>query len=270
MGAEVVKDARNFASRLDTMLGELTYAEAIDEADRDQIYALRYESYVAEGAIKPNSEERFHDDYDKLDNCWIFGVRLERQLVSCIRFHVISKASRKGPALDVFPDIVSPMVESGMTLVDPTRLVVSRQASRQHPELPYLTVRIACMAAEYFNAGCCLSTVRLEHLAFYQRIFGFVPVCEPRPYPTLNRAIALMVGDMERIRDRVAARYPVFTSTEAERIALFGRPGAGQFRAPPSVLAPTPAMAALVAAAARRDEERQIDRFNGRLSAILG
>jgi len=255
MGTEAVRDARSFASRMDDMLGELTYAEPIDEAERDQIYALRYESYLLEGAIEPNTGERFHDDYDRLDNCWIFGVRLGKNLVSSIRFHLISKASRKGPALDVFPDIVSPMVESGMTLVDPTRLVVSRQASRQHPELPYLTVRIAYMAAEYFNAGCCLATVRLEHLAFYQRIFGFVPVCDPRPYPTLNRPIALMVGDMGRIRDRVAEKYPVFTSTEAERIALFGRPGAGHFRAPSPVLAPTPAMADLVVAAARRDDE---------------
>jgi hypothetical protein len=165
-----------------------------------------------------------------MDNCWIFGVRYAGELVSAIRFHVISKASRKGPALDVFPDIVSPIVESGMTVVDPTRLVVSKAASRLHPELPYLTVRIACMAAEYFHAVKCLATVRVEHEAFYRRIFDFVPVTEPRPYPTLKRPIALMVGEMAHIRDRVAKRYPVFTSTEVEREALFDRPGANALR----------------------------------------
>jgi hypothetical protein len=249
MGVAVARDARSFASRLVDVLNDIEYAEAASEAERGEIFRLRYDSYLAEGAIDPNPEHLFTDDYDRLDNCWIFGVRLAGELVSSVRFHVISKASRKGPALDVFPDIVSPLVESGMTLVDPTRLVVSRAASRQHPELPYLTVRIACMASEYFNAGSCLATVRVEHLAFYQRIFGFVPVCDPRPYPTLKRPIALMIGDMREIRDRVADKYPVFTSTDEERLSLFGRPGAGFFRAP--ALPPTPAMAALAAAASR-------------------
>jgi hypothetical protein len=267
MGVAVARDARSFASRLEDVLNDIEYAEAASETEREEIFRLRYESYLAEGAIDPNPEHRFSDDYDKLDNCWIFGIKLAGELVSSVRFHVISKASRRGPALDVFPDIVSPMIESGMTLVDPTRLVVSRSASRHHPELPYLTVRIACMASEYFNAGSCLATVRVEHLAFYQRIFGFVPVCEPRPYPTLKRPIALMIGDMRQIRDRVADKYPVFTSTDAERLALFGRPGAGLFRAP--ALTPTPAMAALAAAANRASNGVKIEDVSDRSPATV-
>ncbi len=232
MGLHQAEGASSLSSRLSLALGEVTYHKVTDNKDRDEIFALRYHAYLAEGAIDPNPEMRFRDAYDDMDNCWIFGVRYAGELVSAIRFHVISKASRKGPALDVFPDIVSPIVESGMTVVDPTRLVVSRTASRLHPELPYLTVRIACMAAEYFNAVKCLATVRVEHEAFYQRIFNFVPMTEPRPYPTLKRPIALMVGEMEHIRERVATRYPVFTSSEAERDALFERPGAWALRAP--------------------------------------
>ncbi len=231
MGIELTGGESSLSSRLSAVLDDVTYHNASNARDRDAIYALRYQAYLAEGAIDPNAEKRFHDAYDEMDNCWIFGVHLHGELVSSIRFHVISKASRKGPALDVFPDIVSPIIESGMTIVDPTRLVVSREASRRHPELPYLTVRIACMAAEYFNAVKCLATVRVEHEAFYRRIFDFVPVCEPRPYPTLKRPIALMFGDMDHIRDRIAKRYPVFTSSEEERAELFERPGAHALRA---------------------------------------
>jgi hypothetical protein len=225
MGIELTAGESSLSSRLSAVLDFVTYHNASNAKDKDAIYALRYEAYLAEGAIDPNPEKRFHDAYDDMDNCWIFGVHLDGELVSAIRFHVISKQSRKGPALDVFPELVSPLIESGMTIVDPTRLVVSRDASRRHPELAYLTVRVACMAAEYFNAVKCLATVRVEHEAFYRRIFDFVPACAPRPYPTLKRPIALMFGDMDHIRDRVAKRYPVFTSSEAERADLFERPG---------------------------------------------
>jgi hypothetical protein len=232
MGIELTGSESSLSSRLSAVLDDVTYQHASNAEDLDAIYALRYQAYLAEGAIDPNPEKRFRDAYDEMDNCWIFGVHLHGELVSAIRFHVISKESRKGPALDVFPDIVSPLIESGMTIVDPTRLVVSREASRRHPELAYLTVRIACMAAEYFNAVKCLATVRVEHEAFYRRVFDFVPVCAPRPYPTLKRPIALMFGDMDHIRDRVAKRYPVFTSTEEERTELFERPGSHALRAP--------------------------------------
>ncbi len=245
MGLHQTEGVSPLSSRLSLVLNEVTYHNVTETKDKDDIFALRYQAYLAEGAIDPNPEKRFRDAYDDMDNCWIFGVRHAGELVSAIRFHVISKASRKGPALDVFPDIVSPIVESGMTVVDPTRLVVSKSASRLHPELPYLTVRIACMAAEYFNAVKCLATVRVEHEAFYRRIFDFVTVTAPRPYPTLKRPIALMVGEMDHIRDRVAKRYPVFTSTEAEREALFNRPGASALRAAlrqPSSMPPAPSL----------------------------
>ncbi|MCB1461480.1 MAG: hypothetical protein KDJ90_03395 [Nitratireductor sp.] len=205
------------------LLQQIDYREAASAAEKDRIYQLRYEAYRREDAIEPSLSRRFSDSYDKLANCWNFGIHIDNELVAAIRFHVISKAHRMGPALDVFPDIVSPFIESGMTIVDPTRLVVSERASQDFPGLPYVTVRIACMASEYFNAQYCLATVRVEHMAFYKRIFGFETITEPRPYPTLKKPICLMTGDMDTIRDRVATRYPMFMSTFTERRLLFER-----------------------------------------------
>lgn len=224
MGTGMVQDTRSFAFRLTDYLQEIDYREASTPQELDQIFRLRYDAYRREDAIEPDSSKRFRDWYDELDNCWNFGIYMHSSLVSAIRFHVISKSSRKGPALDVFPDIVGPMIEKGMTVVDPTRLVVSEEASRQYRELPYVTVRIACMASEYFGAKYCLATVRVEHMAFYKRIFGFKTISEPRPYPTLKKPICLMTGDMGEIRDRVAVRYPLFMSSFTERRMLFDRP----------------------------------------------
>jgi N-acyl-L-homoserine lactone synthetase len=215
--------------RLRDALGAVSFRRISGPDELDAVFRLRYDAYLAEGAIDPNPQERFSDAYDSLDNCWIFGLHMGGELVSSVRFHVISTAARRGPGLDVFPDLVSPMVESGVTVIDPTRLVASKEASRRHPELPYLTLRVIAMACQYFRAGACLATVRIEHEAFYRRVFGCTPICEPRPYPTLKRPIALMVTDVDSIVDRVARRYPVMVSDEDEREELFGREGSERY-----------------------------------------
>jgi hypothetical protein len=218
-----VVDPRSFALRMGDYLQELDYRTVDSAEERDEVYALRYRAYLREGAIEPNPRQRFFDDYDRMSNCWIFAVRDESRILSSIRLHVISRQNRRGPALDVFPDIVGPMIDRGMVLIDPTRFVADEAAQKQYPELPYITLRVACMASEYFAADYCLATVRSEHRAFYRRVFESRLLCEPRPYPTLLAPIALMAADVRDIRDRVAERYPFFQSSYAERRMLFER-----------------------------------------------
>lgn len=215
---------RSFASKLSDYLQNADYKIAASGKDRKDVYKLRYQCYLKEKAILPNIDEQFVDDYDAMDNCWVFGIHVDGKLASAIRFHLISPNTAYGPAMDVFPDIVRPMIAKGMTIIDPTRLVVDQSVSKTHPELPFATMRVACMASEYFNADYCLATVRGEHQAFYRRVFDFKPICEPRPYPTLLKPIALLAGDMSKVRDKVAQRYPVFVSSFTERRMLLEQP----------------------------------------------
>lgn len=224
MSSVAAEQKRSFSNRLSDYLQDADYRIAATNLDRGQIFGLRYKCYVREEAILPNAQKRFKDDYDDMDNCWIFGVHVENKLVSSIRFHTISPSKSYGPAMDVFPDIVRPMIARGMTIIDPTRLVVDPIASKLHPELPFATMRVACMASEHFKANYCLATVRAEHQAFYKRVFDFKPICEPRPYPTLLKPIALLAGDMAKVRDRVAERYPIFVSSFTERRLLLEQP----------------------------------------------
>ena len=224
MSVGIVNSERPFAQKLTGYLQDVDYRVSARAVDRDQIFHLRYVNYLREKAIFPNVARRYDDDYDQMDNCWLFGVHLDGELVSSIRFHVISSDRPYGPALDVFPDIVRKMIDQGSTVIDPTRLVVDHNISPMHPELPYVTMRVACMAAEYFEAEYCLATVRANHQGFYRRIFNFKKMCEPRPYPTLLKPISLLAGDMAIVRDDVAERYPLFMSSFTERRMLFEQP----------------------------------------------
>lgn len=221
----------SLAERVQQLLARVEYRRADTDQDREAIFRLRYDAYLKEGAIEPSFGRRFSDAYDDLDNAWVVGVHIDGALVSSMRVHVGTREYPKMVATDVFPEYVVPELEAGKTVVDPTRFVVDPTTARYYPDLPYLTVRIGHMAAEYFDADIVLATVRSEHQAFYRRVFGHTSVCPPRPYPTLIKPLGLMMLDYPAMREEILDRYPFFASDRPEQAALFGEPGVERRRA---------------------------------------
>lgn len=215
--------AKSLSDRVLALLERVDYRRADTPEDKDAIYRLRYAAYLREGAIVPNASERYCDALDDTDNVWTFGVHVEGELASSIRLHVATRHSPMLPALNVFGDLLSPEIAAGKTIIDPTRFVADRTASRRYPELCYVTTRLAWLASEYFNTSLLLATVRAEHQAFYRRVFGHRLICEPRHYPSLTKPISLMALDYALARERVVARNPFFRSTMFERRMLFAR-----------------------------------------------
>jgi N-acyl-L-homoserine lactone synthetase len=159
MVANVKRDKLRFTDGLMDYLQLVDYRLAESAAEKDKIYQFRYQSYLRENTIDENPSERFSDDYDQLDNCWIFGIDYQDQLASSIRIHVATSEHPKSPSLDVFPDIVVPLLESGHKIIDPTRFVADSSTTNFFPVLPFLTFRLACMASDYFDADYCLIPV---------------------------------------------------------------------------------------------------------------
>ena len=122
-----------------------------------------------------------------------------------------------------FPDVLLPEIEKGHTVVDPTRFVVSPRLVRRYPELPYITVRLGFLASEYFHADLGLAAVRVEHQAFYRKLFMMNPLCEPRVFPNMTRLFSLMGINYMSVRDQIIQRYPFMNSSMAEMQELFGR-----------------------------------------------
>ena len=205
-------------------LQKVDYRRADSEQELEGIYHLRHEAYVQESMIEPNPAQKLSDSYDEFENCWIFGIYIGTELVSSVRVHVITPEFPRGPAMDVFPDIVGPLVhDQGLTIIDPTRFVASPKHAKNYPELPYFTLRAPCMAIDYFNADLCLATVRREHMAFYRRTYRAEIMGDPRPYPPLQKPIAIMRVNYLQNRDKIMSRYPIFDSTFTERRMLFER-----------------------------------------------
>jgi N-acyl-L-homoserine lactone synthetase len=214
---------KSFTERASHLLANIDYRRADTAEQRQAIFRLRYEAYTREGAIPPNADKTFSDAYDDSDNAYLFGLYFQGQLASSLRLHVACKEQATFPSLDVFPDYLLPERKAGKVIVDSTRFVADEALARRHRGLPYITLRLCVLAAEYFGVDQLLAPVRVEHQAFYRRAFSHRVVCEARPYPRLAKPISLMTVHFPSVADDWYRRYPFFHSTPAERRRLFER-----------------------------------------------
>ena len=212
-----------FSGSLLDILDQVSYARVDPAVIDDPIYRLRYLAYTREGFMDHNPEEICIDDLDRTANNMSFGIYIDDELVSSIRLHHLTSVDRASPSLKVFPDVLGPMLDQGMTFIDPSRFTADRDASLAYPALPFLTLRIAAMASVHFAANQCLALVRPEHGPFYKRVFGSELLADERSYPGLHFPVALFGATVDAIRGRVAERFPFFLSTEQERHLLFSQ-----------------------------------------------
>src|ERR1700712_4513040 len=196
--------------------------------EKDSIYLMRYKAYLHGGVTAPSDTQRVSDHYDDAPNAWMFGIYVDGELCSSLRLNVVTSECRISGSVDLFGDVLHPRLNQGEVFVDPLRLAALPDKARRFPELPYLTVRLAYMACEHFNAETGLALVRAEHQAFYRRVFMSEVIAEPRSFPGFLPKVALMASDYRAVREKVMTRFPVMRSTESERQMLFRRAGEGR------------------------------------------
>jgi hypothetical protein len=191
--------------------------------EKDSIYLMRYRAYLRAGLILPSESLRVSDRYDDAPNAWTFGIYVDGELCSSVRLHVLTPKWRMSYATELFGDVLHPRLDQGEVFIDPARFAADPEKAQRFPELPYLTLRLAYLACEHFNADTGLALVRAEHQAFYRRIFLHEIVAEPRSVPNVTKKVALMASGFRAMREQVLARFPIMRSSAFERRMLFRR-----------------------------------------------
>ena len=204
--------------------------------DKDTLYLMRYRAYLHGGLILPSESRRVSDRYDDAPNAWTFGIYVDGELCSSLRLHVLTPEWRMSYATELFGDVLHPRLDQGEVFIDPARFVADPEKAQRFPELPYLTLRLAYLACEYFNADTGLALVRSEHQAFYRRIFLHETIADPRAFPNVTKKVALMASGFRSLREQVLARFPIMRSSAFERRMLFHR--AGEQAAPELTFSP--------------------------------
>ena len=142
------------------LLDNVDYQLARTPAEKEAIYNLRYRAYLREGAVKESPEQRVVDQYEDLPNSWTFGVYLRGELCSSVRISVLTPEWRQSCSAEAFGEILHPRLDRGEVIIDPARFVADPDRAKRYPELPYVTLRLAYLACEYFNANLGLAIVR--------------------------------------------------------------------------------------------------------------
>lgn len=232
-----------FAGTLIDLMDRVEYRRVSPEDQYNPVFRLRYEAYRREDFIPVNSQQVVRDEFDDLPNAYCYGVYIDGELVSSVRFHHLTRDFRTAPSYSVFGDILDPLLDLGYTILDPGRFTTDYEASLAYPALPYLTLRIPTVAVRHFDVRYVLSTVRQEHSAFYRRVYRSEQLGEARYYHGLSFPMVLLACDIPAMYEGMLRRYPFFRSTAEERQRLFGPDG----RSGVSVVRPSARLAARIA-----------------------
>lgn len=230
-------EASRFVRSVFSILEQIEYRRCESGEDIEDIYRLRYRSYLAAGMIRADASRKVSDTYDDLPNAYRFGLFFEGNLISTIRLHLVTREEPMSPSVSVFGDVLGPRIAAGESFVDPSRFAAGSEWSGSLRVLPYVTLRLAVIACEHFRADYCLTAVKQEHTGFYHRIFNARAASEPRRYPGLTCPVQLYDSNCAANLGRTIQRFPFFRSTAMEQRLLFARPNRGELS--PLTILPT-------------------------------
>ena len=238
----------HFSSGLLELLDRVEYRRIVSSEDMEAVGRLRAESYAKGNVLSCDIGESLVEEIDFDSHAYVVGLYIEDELVSTLRVHHLTPEHRKGSSIKLFGDVLNPMLDRGMTFIDPSRFAAKSSMAEECPGLPYVTLRIATMASEFFDVNHCLASVKVMHAAFYRRVFGFFEMAAARELPDYSFPLVLCAEDPANRHD-VARRFPVFKSHPYEQRLLFSLVEEG-FPAPLSIF-PTARYADAVSRAAR-------------------
>jgi hypothetical protein len=172
----------------------------------------------------PLASGMFEDRWDDLPNSYRFGVYYDGRLVSTLRLHYISREHPYSPSVDAYPEILLDRLARGETFIDGTRFATDPYSAPAPGVLPFLTLRLGMVASSHFGQTAVLTPVKVEHSAYYARIFNARQRTEGKVFPGVLAPIALFeipCGENLRL---TLERFPFFKSTPMEQRLMFSNP----------------------------------------------
>ncbi len=207
------------------MLDHVEYRLVTGGEDLEDIYRLRYQSYLQSGMCGPIASRMFEDRWDDLPNSYRFGIYYDGRLVSTLRLHYVTREYPYSPSVDAYPEILVDRLARGETFIDGTRFATDPSNAPVPGVLPFLTLRLGMVAYCYFRQTAMLIPIKVEHSAFYVRFFNAKQRTEGKEFPGVLYPIALfeIPCDQENFH-RLLERLPFFRSTPMEQRLTFGDP----------------------------------------------
>ena len=227
---------RDFNESILRLLERVEYRLISGGEDLEDIYRLRYRSYLRAGMLTPNATTNVARQVGR--PAQFLSLR------SLLRWRAGEHGSASPPVPRTSLRAVARHLSGGAgssdpweSFVDITRFAANTEKSPAPNALPFLTLRLAVVASCYFKQTAALVPVKLEHAAFYRRIFNVSQVGAPVIFPNLVVPIALFEAPAGENLIKTMIRFPFFCSTAVEQRLMFGRPSS--IEAAPLTVLPT-------------------------------
>lgn len=221
--------AGSFGAKLLSVLDRVEYRRVESSEDMEEVARLRFKAYKY-ADILPLQGSRLIDEIDFDSHAYIFGVYYDERLISTVRIHHVTPDHRVSSSREVFGAEMDALLDEGLSLIDPVRFAADIDAIGEMPALPYLTLRIAIMAAAYFDADRVMQLVSPQHAAFYKRVFYAETLVPPRGNcGKYNIDLTLMATNTKKVGRKLLTRFPFFVSAACERRMMFDRHAADPF-----------------------------------------
>ena len=181
---------------------------AVTEAQRDEVYRLRYACYRRDGSIPEREDGRFSDDYDQLANHFSFLVRDGEDTLATVRISVVRPELGwdRAPSCKVFGDHPAFQRIAGESFVEASRLCFGSQARR---DVLFRLVANMAALAEVYEAEWMVACPRMEHSPIYQRVFGFQRLAAARRYFGVSFETEMLGLRREELRRTAAQIKPM-------------------------------------------------------------
>jgi len=177
---------------------------------RDHVYRLRHDCYLRRGSIDPRPDGRFSDAFDQTPNHFSFLVQNSAPLAT-VRISVVRPdlGWTESPVRKVFGDHPAFAALARGSFVEASRLCFDRQARRD--VLMRLLGNMAALA-EFYDVEWLVACPRMEHSPIYQRLFGFRPLAEPRPYFGVRFETQMLGVRRAELKDWVIEERPMWSA----------------------------------------------------------
>ncbi|TCL69629.1 hypothetical protein [Rhizobium sp. BK251] len=226
-----------FSDKLMDVLNHVEYRRIESGEDMEEVARIRYKAYKL-ADILPLQGSRLIDDIDFDDHAYVFGVYYDERLISTVRIHNITPDHRVSSTRSIYPREIDALLDAGLSLIDPVRFAADPQVMKDMPAIPYLTLRIAIMAAAYFDSDRVLQLVSPQHAPFYRRVFYAETIVPPQKNRgKYNIELTLMATNTKEVGRKLLTRFPFFISNASERRLMFSRKVADTL--PPLTIIPT-------------------------------
>ncbi len=190
------------------------------EADRSEIFGLRYRAYRDVWGIDESKDDQFRDAFDDSPSTMVLAAYDHGRCVGTLRIS-FSRPSRGVSALPCaayYPEIKEIRLHTGGVFVEMSRMAIDPAITNTsyRTTLYAALVRAAFMAAQAANVTMIFIATHADWVRFYEYMLGFKRIGRPALYPPGNTPITLLGGTFAVAQRRQRAQNAFFKITPYE------------------------------------------------------